>query len=170
MLTDSIVTIQNALDAAKVRFIVVGGLAVIAHGYLRMTRDADLVIELIPENIERAFKALATIGYFPKVPITAEQFSDAKIRKRWSDEKQMKVLQFWSDQHRETNLDVFIAHPFDFDTEWDKALQQKFAPESDTVRFASIPSMIAMKQLANRPQDQTDIHYLTKIWEEIQNG
>lgn len=75
MITDSIVSIQSALDAAKVRFIVVAGLAVIAHGYLRMTRDADLVIELVPENIENAFKALASIGYYPKVPITADQFS-----------------------------------------------------------------------------------------------
>jgi hypothetical protein len=169
MLTDSIVSIQSALDAAKVRFIVVGGLAVIAHGYLRMTRDADVVIELVPNNIEKAFKTLASIGYYPKVPITAEQFSNAELRKQWNEEKGMKVLQFWSDRHRETTLDVFIYNPFDFEAEWDKTLQQKLAPEAAPIRFASIPSLIAMKTLANRPQDKTDIHYLTKILESMQN-
>jgi hypothetical protein len=33
-----------ALNAAKVRFLVAGGLAVNAHGYARFTNDVDLVI------------------------------------------------------------------------------------------------------------------------------
>ena len=169
MLTESIISIQSALDAAKIRFIVVGGLAVIAHGYLRMTRDADMVIELVPNNIERAFKALASIGYHPKVPITAEQFADAELRKQWNEEKGMRVLQFWSDHHRETSLDVFAYDPFNFDVEWDQTLQQRLAPDADPIRFASIPSLISMKTIANRPQDRTDIHYLEQILKNMQN-
>jgi len=41
--------IVHALNGAEVRFIVVGGIAVIAHGYGRTTRDVDLVIQLKPD-------------------------------------------------------------------------------------------------------------------------
>jgi hypothetical protein len=40
-----------ALEAAGVRYLVAGGLAVGAHGYLRFTKDVDIVVQLVPENI-----------------------------------------------------------------------------------------------------------------------
>ena len=49
----------EALEAGGVRYLVAGGLAVGAHGYLRFTKDVDIVIQLIPDNIERTFTALA---------------------------------------------------------------------------------------------------------------
>jgi len=72
--------IVKTLDAAGVRFIVVGRLAVITHGYLRLTRDVDIVLKLDPANIETAFSALQTAGYRPSVPINAEQFARPAIR------------------------------------------------------------------------------------------
>ncbi len=54
-----------ALEAASVRCPVAGGLAVGAHGYLRFTKDVDIVVQLIPDNIERTFSALASLGYRP---------------------------------------------------------------------------------------------------------
>jgi hypothetical protein len=55
----------HALEAAGVRYLVAGGLAVNAHGYLRFTRDVDVVLQLSPENIQAAFSALAGISYRP---------------------------------------------------------------------------------------------------------
>ena len=57
--------LATALEAAGVRYLVAGGLAVGAHGYLRFTKDIDIVIQLIPDNIERTFAALASLGYEP---------------------------------------------------------------------------------------------------------
>lgn len=87
---------------ANVRYLIAGGLAVGAHGYLRFTKDVDMVIQLLPENIERTFAALASLGYRPAVPITQEQFADGPLRESWIRDKGMQVLQFWSDTHRET--------------------------------------------------------------------
>ncbi|CUS36599.1 hypothetical protein [Candidatus Nitrospira nitrificans] len=42
--------IVRALNDAGIRYLVVGGLAVNAHGYLRFTKDADFVIQLIPDK------------------------------------------------------------------------------------------------------------------------
>ena len=84
------------------------GLAVNAHGYLRYTADIDLVIALDTLNVEAAFRALATLGYRPAVPITAKQFGDPVLRQKWRDQKGMVVLNFFSDQHREVSIDVFV--------------------------------------------------------------
>ena len=50
--------IVRALNAAKVRYLVAGGLAVNAHGYVRFTNDVDLVVRLTETDILAAFKAL----------------------------------------------------------------------------------------------------------------
>jgi hypothetical protein len=152
---DAIVT---ALDRAGVRYLVAGGLAVNAHGYLRFTKDVDLVVQLVPENAKAAFAALAAIGYRPVVPVTAEQFADAKTRGAWIAEKRMEVLQFWSDSHLETPIDLFVREPFPFDEEHARALVKPLG--AVTVRFVSIPTLIAMKTAAGRTQDMIDVENL----------
>jgi len=154
--------IVHALNGAEVRFIVVGGLAVNAHGYLRFTNDVDLVIQLLKRDIVSAFHALEQIGYRPSNPITAEDFADASQREMWRREKGMRVLKMWSDGHRETPLDIFVYEPFDFDAEYGRALLRE---DEIPARFASIPALIAMKQAANRPQDRIDIEKLRFIAE-----
>jgi hypothetical protein len=147
-----------ALETGGVRYLVAGGLAVNAHGYLRLTKDVDLVVQLIPENIERAFTALNILGYKPSVPVTAAQFADARQRESWTRDKGMQVLQFWSDGHRETPIDVFVSEPFDFGEEYARALVKPLG--SIAVRFVSIPTLIQMKERAGRPQDKIDIEHL----------
>jgi hypothetical protein len=155
----SFTVIVSALEKAGVRYLVAGGLAVNAHGYLRFTKDVDIVVQLVPENIERAFGALATAGYRPSVPIIAAQFADADTRIGWIREKNMQVLQFWSDAHRETPIDMFVSEPFPFDEEYRKAVLKPLHGSID-VRFVSIPTLIGMKELAGRPQDLIDIEHL----------
>ncbi len=157
--------IVTALRDAHVRYLVAGGIAVNAHGYVRLTYDVDLVIQLKPDNIRPAFKALADLGYRPTVPVTAEQFADEAHRARWIREKGMQVLNFHSDLHRPFTVDVFVSEPFDFEREYEAAMQGELAPGL-TVRFVSIPALIAMKQVANRPRDLDDIEHLRVIMEE----
>src|SRR6266542_1353664 len=110
--------IALALHRADVPFIIVGGIAVIHHGYGRLTQDVHLVIRLEKETIFQTFAALAAIGYRPALPISAEQFADPALRETWKREKAMKVLRFWSELHRETPIDLFIDEPFDFSSEY----------------------------------------------------
>jgi hypothetical protein len=152
---DAIVT---ALDRAGIRYLIAGGLAVNAHGYLRFTKDVDLVVQLVPDNAKAAFAALATLGYRPVVPVTAEQFADAKLRETWISDKGMQVLQFWSDSHRETPVDMFVREPFPFDEEHARALVKPLG--AVLVRFVSIPTLIEMKTAAGRAQDMIDVEHL----------
>jgi hypothetical protein len=48
----------SALNARDVRFVVIGGVAVGAHGYIRSTEDLDLVPEPSGENADRLARAL----------------------------------------------------------------------------------------------------------------
>ena len=154
----------KALDDGHVRYLVAGGLAVNAHGLLRFTKDVDLVIQLAPDNIERAFAALGGLGYRPIVPVQASQLADRATREGWVREKGMQVLQFWSDAHPETPVDVFVAEPFDFDAEYRRALVKPLG--SIAVRFVSIPALIKMKEAADRPQDRIDIDHLRRRLED----
>jgi hypothetical protein len=108
----------DALNRAGVAYLVVGGLAVNAHGYVRMTMDIDLVIALNRENILKAMYALDETSFKPAVPITPEQFADPANRKRWLEEKEMRVLKLWSDQYRLSPVDIFVYEPFDFAVEY----------------------------------------------------
>ncbi len=152
----SIEAIALALNNARVPFIVVGGLAVIAHGYGRSTQDLDLVIRLQPDTIRAAFGALASIGYRPIVPVTAEDFADAQQRSRLIAEKGMSVLNFHSDQHHETPVDVFASEPFDFHAEHAAAVIEEISP-GVALRIVRLETLLRLKQEAGRPQDLADI-------------
>lgn len=52
----------EALNQLGVRFVVIGGVAVGAHGYPRATADLDLVPDPDPENLQRLVSALDSLG------------------------------------------------------------------------------------------------------------
>ena len=55
--------ICQALNAAGARYLVIGGIACILHGYVRATTDLDVLIERSPDNAERVLEGLAKTGY-----------------------------------------------------------------------------------------------------------
>lgn len=160
MRTASFVAIVDALNKADVPYLVVGGMAVIIHGYGRTTRDVDLVIQLTERVVLAAFDALAKIGYLPRVPITAVDFANPEKRAEWVRDKGMMVLNFFSDAHTETMLDVFISEPFDFVDEHRSAHLEEVAP-GVTASFLRLTSLLTMKRAAGRLQDLADVDELT---------
>src|SRR3954470_4486269 len=54
--------IVASLNASDVAYVIVGGLAVAAHGVVRATRDMDLVPDPSGENLQRLAAALAELG------------------------------------------------------------------------------------------------------------
>lgn len=51
----------EALNEAGIEFVVIGGVAVGAHGYPRATADLDLVPDPDPENLDRLATTLASL-------------------------------------------------------------------------------------------------------------
>ena len=57
--------IIKKLIQGNVAFLLIGGYAVIYHGYQRTTGDMDLWVEPTNENKEKVIKALENSGYDP---------------------------------------------------------------------------------------------------------
>ncbi|HZK16187.1 MAG TPA: hypothetical protein VFC52_06335, partial [Solirubrobacterales bacterium] len=51
----------QALAERDIRFVIIGGVAVVAHGHLRATADLDLVPDPDPDNLDRLIDALAAL-------------------------------------------------------------------------------------------------------------
>lgn len=153
--------IVRALNLAAVRYLIVGGIAVNVHGYLRHTKDVDLVIALDEPNCRAAMDALTSLGYAPKIPEAAERFADPSIRRRWIEENHMIVFQMWSDARMETPIDIFVAEPFDFAKEAARARMEIVAPNV-RAPIVGLEALLQLKRAASRPQDLADIDRLEK--------
>jgi len=158
----SVEAVVGALNAAGVRYLIVGGLAVIAHGYLRATRDLDIVIQLETTNLRAALNGLAEIGYRLAIPVSPDDFANASKRETWRAEKGMIVLKLWSDDHRRTPIDIFVYEPFDFDAEYQRSMFSELG-NGLSARVVGLEALIQMKSEAGRPQDLLDIEELRRV-------
>ena len=158
----SVEAIVKALSSARVRYLIVGGLAVNAHGYVRLTRDVDIVLQLESGNIVRGLRSLFKIGYQLAVPIRPEDFADATIRRRLQLEKNLIVLKLWSDKHQRTPVDIFVEEPFDFEKEMQRAHKYRLS-SGLMARVVALPALIEMKKTSGRPQDLIDVTELERI-------
>lgn len=160
-MTPAVTELLRALSERKVRYVVVGGVAAIAHGVLRFTRDLDLVIRLDRDNLLSAGEAFRSCGYVPRQPVTFSEFADPANRERWRREKNMLVLQLAPPAPTAMAVDVFTEHPFDFDLEHEAALLHRLGDV--VVPIVRAATLVEMKRAAGRPRDLEDIRALEGI-------
>jgi hypothetical protein len=152
-----------ALAKRKVRYLVVGGVAVVLHGVPRFTADIDLVLGLDTANVLAALDALAELAYQPRAPVPLRGFADPALRREWIEEKGLTVFSLWSPDHPATEIDLFIEEPFAFDEVFARATRVDLGANHITV--ASIADLIELKRRANRPRDREDIERLLALAE-----
>jgi predicted nucleotidyltransferase len=150
-----------ALAQANVRFVVVGGVAVVIHGHARLTADLDLVVDLEPDNARRTIGALLARGLRPLLPVDAFDFADEAKRQEWIETKNLSVFSMRDDQNPLLTVDLFARDPIPFAELWADA--EDVPLSGATIRVASIDHLIAMKRAAARPQDAIDIEHLERI-------
>jgi predicted nucleotidyltransferase len=155
--------ILAALGDARVRYLVVGGVAVVLHGYLRVTADLDLVIELETTNVRRAVAAFERLGFRPRAPVALAEFADAEIREGWIREKGLTVFSLWSPELPGFEVDLFVREPFDFGEVHARAVRVELATCTATV--ISLADLIVLKQQAGRSRDQEDVAALQALGE-----
>jgi hypothetical protein len=155
-----------ALEASRVRYLVVGGVAVVLHGHPRFTADLDLVIALDRPNLRAARAALEGLGYRPRAPVSLEQFVDPDVRRGWVEDKGMTVFSLWSPHFPATEIDLFASEPLPFEAAYARAARLDLGEL--TVTVASIRDLIALKRQAGRPQDLEDVRTLEAIARELE--
>jgi hypothetical protein len=160
----SVAAIVGALNEAHINYLIVGGLAVVAHGYVRFTADMDVILDFREDNLRPALAALAGLGYRPMVPVPLEQFADASIRAQWIREKGLTVFSLISPDHPTTTVDLFVEAPLPFDQAYASAVRQEVVPQVSGT-FISYDDLLALKKQAGRPKDLEDIKRLQEIRE-----
>lgn len=161
----SVQTIVAALNAGGVRYLIAGGLAVVAHGHVRFTADVDLVLDLKPLNVKRAIEALRSIGYRPRAPVPFDDFADPDIRAGWVRDKNLTVFSLFSDAHAATEVDLFVEPPLDFDAAYASAVRLDVAPGVEAL-FVGYRDLLQLKQRAGRDTDLDDIRRLEAVHED----
>ena len=151
----------SALNDAGVRYVVVGGLAVVLQGHLRMTADVDIVLDLEPSAALRAMEALKKLGLKARAPVDPAAFADPSLRESWIVEKGMTVFSLFSPANPLLIVDLFAREPIPFEKLWarSKTIDLSGVP----VRIASIDDLIEMKRAVARPQDLLDIEALEAL-------
>jgi hypothetical protein len=85
----------SLLGVARVRFVVVGGLALLLHGIDRLTADVDLVVDLSTAASQDAVRALTQGGYRPLAPVDPMSLVDPQQRRVRQTTRAMPVFSFW---------------------------------------------------------------------------
>lgn len=142
-------------NVAGLEHVVIGGFSVIFHGYVRATRDSDL---LVPDG-EAADGAIL-------------RFLELADARRLSDGKRLTIEDIVGVEHlrvdsRHGIIDIIRggSPPLDFDTVSERADTTEW--EGQVVRVAALPSVVGFKRLAKRPQDRVDLEELEAIYGEL---
>ena len=149
------------LEGAGVRFVVVGGVAVVIHGYARLTADIDLVVDLDPANVRRAMDALEARGFRPLLPVKAADLADEATRRDWIETRNLQVFSLVDPANPSVTVDLFAREPIAFPELWSRA--EVIELRGHPIRIASLQDLIRMKRAASRPQDLTDIKELEAL-------
>jgi len=155
--------VLRALDDAGVRYLVVGGVAVVLHGHLRTTGDLDLVVELSPDNLVRALDALEDSGFRPRPPVPLRSFADPETRRSWIETKNLQVFSLWHPELPGFEVDLFVEEPFDFDEAWNRRVEVQLAGMIAMV--VGLDDLLALKRAAGRVRDLEDVAVLEAIAE-----
>lgn len=142
-------------NAVGLPYVVIGGFSVIAHGYLRATKDSDLLVPDGREADEAIHRFLERVD--------ATRLHDGK-RLAPEDIDGASHLRIRS---RRGIVDVLRGGlpPLDYDTVAADAITLDRAGEP--APFASLRSVVGFKRLAGRTQDRLDLENLERVHGEL---
>lgn len=136
----------RALSAARARFLIVGGYAVIHHTEPRFTKDLDVWIEPTAANAKRVIRALQAFGA-PTNNLTARDFEEANI-----------IYQIGVAPVR---VDILTSVPgLEFGPAFRRSVMTTY--DDVPVRILSLQDILAAKRTAGRPQDVLDAERLER--------
>ena len=136
----------SLLAKYKVRFLIVGGYAVMKYTEPRYTKDLDLWIATDLINAEAVFAALKDFGA-PLKDLTPADFTEEGY--------------FYQMGRAPLRLDIMMSiEGLDFEQAWSRRVKVEI--EDVTLPFISKEDLIKTKTAAGRPQDLIDVEKLER--------
>lgn len=141
--------ILQLLEKHDVRYLIVGGLAVIFHAKPRYTKDMDIWVDPQADNVEKANRTLAEFGspFFLSLPVKANE-----------------ILQLGVPPDR---IDILLSlSGLSFGEAWEKRIISKYGDVD--ANWIDIDSLIAAKRRIDSPRHQEDVNVLMRAKEKKQ--
>src|SRR6266567_3452950 len=133
----------SSLNSHGVKYLVIGGIAAIAHGVPRNTFDLDILIEASPENARRLLDALSDAGLGTALLTSPEELLKHEIT-------------IFRDRVR---VDVQTATPgLVFEEAWQRRVEMTY--KDQLLLVVSRADLIASKKAAGRVVDLEDVRLL----------
>ena len=152
--------ILREFQKQRVKYVIVGGIAINLLGFLRSTADMDILAEMSNENLRKVVGILKKKGYHVKQPVDPMGIADEKIRHDWIHNKHMKAFNFYKEDELK-EVDIIIESPVSFVEAKRTALRIKI--DDIVLPVISIDGLIRMKKNTGRSADKLDIVELKRI-------
>ena len=139
------VELFQSLTDAGVDYVLVGGLAVQLHGYMRSTFDVDLVLAMNDDNLARFIDVAKRHGLTPGIPVPIESLRDAAQIERWHREKGMLAFSLREPQIGGGVVDVIVRPEVSFECLMANAVADRFPLRQYTAYGTSLarpPTMV----------------------------
>ena len=134
----------DQLERDSVRYVVVSGVAVVMHGYVRPVFDLDIVTAPATDEAQRAMQALMFTGFMPSVPLPLSMVT---------------VLRLFDQRQRE--VDLFVRYHIPFDELWSGSTEMRVG--DSVARIASLEHLLRAKRITGRPHDLQDVEGLLAL-------
>ena len=168
--TNHLMEILTAFAAARVKFVVCGGVAVVLHGIERMTMDLDLSVDMTMPNMQRFIDAARKLKLTPRVPLPPEVLLDSDKVAALVKEKNALVFTFVDNDNPFRQVDILLTEEHSYD----RLAKDAHAVTLDghKVLVVSRRRLIAMKNRIHPPRmkDLFDLEHLQNLTGGEQGG
>jgi hypothetical protein len=155
------VAILTRLVAARVRFVVIGGLAAQAHGSISSTFDLDICYARDRDNLESLARILTDIAAVRRgLPIDAPRMPQL-------DARTLRATSLLTLDTAYGPLDLLAAPDPGLDYDQLAARSVRVDLRGVVVLVASLEDLMTMKRAADRPKDRVELEILGALREEI---
>jgi hypothetical protein len=147
---DGVVADANAVGLP---YVVIGGFSVIANGFVRATKDSDL---LVPDAADDVI-----VRFLERIEATRLHDDKVLSKDDVSGAHHLRV------RSRHGIVDILRggSPPLDFETVAARAIHGEV--DGEPAKFASLRSIVGFKRLAGRPQDRRDLEELEALYGDL---
>jgi predicted nucleotidyltransferase len=149
LFSEDILEFIKLLNKHDVKYVIVGGIAVIYHGYSRGTGDVDFFYENTDENVRRLYETLKEFwnGDIPSLDNPSNL------------QKENTIIQFGRPPNR-----IDLINEIDgvtFGEVWSESMEETIDSDSPiSVKLINIDQLLKNKRASDRPKDEQDLRYL----------
>lgn len=142
------IKVFKAFDEQNVDYILIGGVAVILHGLERLTRDIDIFVRMVPQNIEKLRKALYCV------------YEDISIKEITLEELQnYPVIRYGTPDGFYIDVITRIGKAFSYeDLEY-----EFFEYQGIKIKLGTPETLYKLKKDTVRPKDKSDAIFLKEL-------